>query len=144
MATNALSADDRIAVDDLLRNFAYCNDTADFASMAALFTGDAVLEQGGHRYEGREGVLHFATSHGAQPNRRGRQHLFQQMLIKQTDEGVKVRSYWMVVQAVVKTNAKNIRSIGYYDDVCVKQGDRWFLKSKIIAVWNDETSPPPF
>jgi hypothetical protein len=140
----AISAEDRIAIDDLMRSFAYCNDTADFAGMAALFTDDSALEQGGHRYEGRDGVLHFATSHGAQPNRRGRQHLMQRMLVKPTGEGVKVRSYWMVVQAVAKTGEKFIRSIGYYDDVCVKQDGRWLFKSKKIATWTDETTPPPF
>jgi SnoaL-like domain len=143
MPTRRLGATDRIAIEDLLRNYVYCNDTNDVEGMLALFTEDAVLEIGTReRFETRQGIRRFATEHGAQPGRAGRQHLYQQIQMKRTATGCTVRSYWMVVQSIVATNSKLIRQIGYYDDTCVKIDGRWLIQHKFIDLWNDETPPP--
>ena len=145
MPTRSLSVKDRIAINDLLMAYVYANDTADIEGMVKLFTKDAVLEIPGHgeRFETREGIRRFATEHGAQPGRRGRQHLYQTVQIKPKGAGCIVRSYWMVVQSIVTTNGKIIRSMGYYDDHCVKVGGKWLIKHKHMGGWNDETPPPP-
>ena len=145
MAIRPLTATDRIAIDDLLRSYPYCNDTHDVEGMVALFTKDAVLEQAstGARHEGKDGIRKWMNAHGAQPGRAGRQHRVQQAQIKRTATGCKVRSYWMVIQSVVATDSKAIRQMGYYDDELVKIRGKWLIKSKHIGVWNDEMPALP-
>jgi hypothetical protein len=143
MAIRPLTPTERFAIDDLLRAYVYCNDTHDVDGMVALFAKDAVLQQGTRgRWEGREGVRKWITDHGALPGRAGRQHRFQQVQIKRTKKGCKVRSYWMVVQSVVATDSRFVRQIGYYDDELVKVRGKWLIKHKYIGTWNDETPPP--
>lgn len=138
-----ISADDRIAINDLLMEYAWANDSADVELLVGLFTADAVLVlSDGHRYETSDGIRRFATEHGSQPGRAGRQHLVQQVLFKPRPEGCALRSYWMVVQSLVAANSKFIRALGYYDDVVVKQGGRWRFKQRIMGGWNDQTKPP--
>jgi hypothetical protein len=143
MAPRPLSVKDRIAINDLLMEYVYCNDTADFEGMVKIFTKDAVLKTGHDTYKNSEGIRHFAVSHGSQPNRGGRQHLYQTVQVKQKGTGAVVRSYWMVVQSTVANNAKFIRSMGYYDDHVVKVRGKWLIKSKVMGTWNDQTKPPP-
>ena len=141
--TKSISAEDRIAINDLLMEYAWANDSADVELLVSLFTADAVLMlSDGHRYENSDGIRRFATEHGSQPGRAGRQHLVQQVLFKPRAEGCAVRSYWMVIQALVATNSKFIRAVGYYDDIVVKAGGRWLLKSRTMGGWNDQTKPP--
>jgi uncharacterized protein (TIGR02246 family) len=144
MAAKALSAADRIAINDVLNEYAWANDSHNVDLMVSLFTKDATLTTGhGESYKGSDGVRHFITSHAAQGNRGGRQHLVQQALVRARPEGAAVRSYWMVVQAVVAENKRFIRSMGYNDDLMVKVKGEWKIKRRTMGSWNDQTPTPP-
>ena len=144
MAVRPLTATDRFAIDDLLRNYCYYNDTHDVEGLVALFTPDAVLQQGTRgRWEKREGIRKWMNDHGSQPGRAGRQHRVQQVQIKRTATGCKLRSYWFVTQSIVATDSKLLRAMGYYDDELVKVRGKWLIKSKYIDTWNDEMQVPP-
>lgn len=70
--------DNRIAVEDLLRNYVYFDDANDFDSIASIFTTDALFQTGRHtQLEGRDTIRAFAAELSTHANHGDRQRYFQ-------------------------------------------------------------------
>ena len=141
--SQAISADDRFAINDLLMAYAKASDTGHIQGFVDVFAADGILYgSNGELYAGHDGIRRFATEQCSPVDTRGRMHFFQHMTITRDGERCRVFSFWMVVQSTVKDNTRRIRSTGSCDDLVEKGSDgRWLFRERRIARWNDETAP---
>jgi len=141
MTSAIISAEDRQAIYDNLNRYAWCLDQADGAGVASTFTSDGAIVASDGRYEGRSEIERFVNNAGSAPGFFGRQHHVQPLFIEEKDGGYLLTSYWMVVTWHAG-EAPFIVYIGYYLDTCVRDGDTWRMREKIIRRWNNATAPP--
>jgi uncharacterized protein (TIGR02246 family) len=117
-------------------------DTGDADAYAQTFAPDGVLvDSDGHRHVGRAAIRAYAAASFATPGSRGRMHFFQEMTFRAEPPGVRVFSFWQVVQVAAATRTGRVRSTGTCDDLCVRSGEGWRFAERIIGRWNDETAP---
>jgi hypothetical protein len=136
-----ISVEDRQAIYDNLRSYAWHLDQADGPGVAATFTADGTIVTATARWQGPGEIANFVANAASQPGFFGRQHHTQPLFIEEVDGSYVMTSYWMVVTAHVGKDPF-IVYIGYYRDTCVKENGEWRFKEKVINRWNDQTSPP--
>ncbi len=137
-----VSVEDRAAIDDLLMDYVWASDTADVEAYALTFAGDGVLiDSSGGRHEGRVAIQQYAREFFALPGGRGRVHFFQKMRMSAEAGGIRVFSFWQVVQSIAATREGKLRSVGTCDDFCVWTPEGWRFAERRIGRWNDETAP---
>ena len=141
----SISAEDRFGVHDLLMEYVWAADTGDLEGYVATFTKSALLvDSDGRSHRGEEAIRNYAHAFLSQPGGRGRIHFFQQMSVKPEEAGLRVFSFWTVVQATAVPRETRVRSLGTCDDLCVKIEGRWRFAERRIGRWNDATAPWAF
>ena len=116
-----VSADDRFGVHDLFMAYVQAADTGDLEGYVATFLTDALLvDSDGRSHRGAGAIRDYAYAFFSQPNGRGRIHFFQQMTVKPDGAGLRVFSFWTVVQAIANPRETRVRSLGTCDDLCLK------------------------
>ena len=137
-----VSADDRFGVHDLFMAYVWAADTGDLEGYVATFMTDALLvDSDGGSHRGEAAIRDYAHAFLSQPNGRGRIHFFQQMRVEAQDEGLRVFSFWTVVQASANPRETRVRSLGTCDDLGRKVDGAWRFAERRIGRWNDETAP---
>jgi len=137
-----VSAEDRFGVHDLLMEYVWAADTGDLEGYVATFASDASLtDSDGRIHRGAEAIRDYAHAFLSQPGGRGRIHFFQQMSVKPEGEGLRVFSFWTVVQATAAPRETRVRSLGTCDDLCIRVEGKWRFAQRTIARWNDATAP---
>ena len=137
-----VSADDRFGVQDLFMAYVWAADTGDLEAYVATFLTDALLvDSDGRSHRGAAAIRDYAHAFLSQPNGRGRIHFFQQMTVKPEGAGLRVFSFWTVVQATANPRETRMRSLGTCDDLCLKVEGAWRFGERRIGRWNDETAP---
>ncbi|HLK12547.1 MAG TPA: nuclear transport factor 2 family protein [Candidatus Binatia bacterium] len=122
-----LTADDRLAIGELLA--AYCQhlDLGEWDAFCALFTEDARLDFGRvmGTHEGRAGIRAFAdTMKGLGLFMR---HYVTNVVITGDGERARARSY---VLALTGQPGQQSQTTGLYDDELVKVNGRWLLRAR--------------
>jgi hypothetical protein len=139
--TVTMTAAERLALQDRLMHYAWSMDRGDAAGVADCFTPDGVITNAaGERFEGREGVLRFATTAMRGREFRGRQHQIWPMVLQQSSPGCRAASYYQVVNSQVG-RPPFVASLGWYDDEMVRGPSGWLIRSKTLRRWNSELSP---
>ena len=134
-----LSVEDRIAVNDLLMEATWANDSGNLEAFASVFTSDGMVQNGfGERFPARQ----FVTTTLSHPGRKGRQHYVQTISTIGTPEGCTVRSYWMAWQWLESVGEKKIHALGYYEDFLVKIGGAWKIRERRMFRCSDERPLP--
>jgi len=137
-----VSAEDRFGVHDLFMAYVWAADTGDLDGYVGTFAGDAMLtDSDGRIHKGAEAIRAYAHAFLSQPGGRGRIHFFQQMSVKPEGAGLRVFSFWTVVQATSAPRETRVRSLGTCDDLCVKINGEWRFAERKIGRWNDATAP---
>lgn len=137
-----ISAEDRFGVQDLFMAYVWAADTGDLEGYVKTFTGDATLHDSeGRLHKGAAAIRDYAHAFLSQPGGRGRIHFFQQMSLKAEGEGLRVFSFWTVIQATAAPRETRVRSLGTCDDLCVKINGGWRFAERKIGRWNDSTAP---
>ncbi len=140
--TLPVSAEDRHEIHDLLGRYVWAVDTGDVDGIVSLFTPDGIVRYGdGEAYESRDGIRRFARLVTGNRGTRGRMHLNLPLFMVRLENGVTLRSYLCVVQWVAEPERKAIRTLSYSDDTCVRTGDGWRIKERVIWRWNDHLQP---
>ena len=140
--TTKISVEDRQAIYDNLRMYAWCLDRADGAGVAGCFTPDGWVQGGtGQRFIGPVRVAEFVKNASSQPGFFGRQHHIQPLFFEDTAEGYTLTSYWQVVTWHAGEQP-GVILMGYYVDKCVKVGGEWRFSEKQINRWDSTTTPP--
>jgi len=136
-----LTVADRIAINDLIAEYAWALDTGDVDSLVACFTPDAVvLEEvfeDPDRWEGRENIRRFAEHYRTVPNFPGRQHHVTQLVVKGNSKSCSARSFAFVTECHGEPPYR-LRFAGYYEDKLVKVRNRWLFRKRIIRLWDGE------
>jgi hypothetical protein len=139
--------EDRLAIYDNAFRYAWALDTMDPETLAETFTASGQISTtSGDVFTGADGVKQFGRNAFAIPGHAGRQHHIQPLFFDAGPEpgSYLMTSYWMVVTWDAGT-APRIVSLGWYKDVCVRDGGAWKFASKAILRWDSETAPvvPP-
>jgi len=136
-----LTIADRMAINDLLAQYAWALDTGDVDRLVACFTADAVViedvfEQP-DRWEGRNNIRRFAEHFRNVPNFPGRQHHISQLVVKGNSKRCSARSFVFVTECHGEP-PYTLRFTGYYDDKLVKVRRRWLFCERVIRLWDGE------
>ena len=139
--SKALTVKDRIAINDLLAEYAWALDTGDVDALVACFTPDAIVieevfEEPDH-WQGRENIRRFAEHFRNVPNFPGRQHHISQAVVKGDGTRCSVRAFVFVTECHGEPPYA-LRFTGYYDDNLVKSRGKWLFKQRIIRLWDGE------
>lgn len=136
-----LTIADRIAINDLLAEYAWALDTGDVDALVACFTPDAVVIEevfeDPDRWEGRDNIRRFAEHYRNVPNFPGRQHHVSQLVVKGDTKRCSARSFAFVTECQGEP-PYTLRFAGYYDDKLVKVRNRWLFRERIIRLWDGE------
>lgn len=140
-AAGPLTTEDRIAINDLLAEYAWALDTGDVDALVACFTPDAVVIEevfeDPDRWEGHKNIRRFAEHFRNVPNFPGRQHHLTQSMVKGDSERCSVRSFALVTECQGEPPYV-IRFAGYWDDQLAKVAGRWLFTERIIRLWDGE------
>lgn len=130
---------DRARIDELLVRYTHALDTLDPDKYASVFTEDAVFEQGAdNARHGRAEIRSIITS--LIESREERESagtatptLMHHVMTNATlqfvsDDEAHHYAYWMTILG--GEDGYRVASMGHYEDVIVRQGDRWLISNR--------------
>jgi ketosteroid isomerase-like protein len=136
-----LTTEDRIAINDLLAEYAWALDTGDVDALVACFTPDAIVIEEvfeePDRWEGQQEIRRFGEHFRTVPNFPGRQHHTSQLRVEGDATQCSARSFVFVTECQGEPPYL-LRFTGYYDDKLVKCGGKWLFTKRIIRLWDGE------
>jgi 3-phenylpropionate/cinnamic acid dioxygenase small subunit len=130
-----VSIEDRIAIEQLVTEYAYLLDHQRWQDVADLCTDDAVLFIRGREIVGQQGLAEWATRRAERPNRRT-QHQMTMLRLEQVSDG-EVHGTAALVLHVAKTGGGGtyVDLIGEYRDEYVRAGGEWkFRRRKLVPI----------
>jgi uncharacterized protein (TIGR02246 family) len=130
---------DKAEIDTLLVRYTHALDTLDPDKYAAVFTEDAVFEQGAdNARHGRAEIRSIITGLIASRDERERAGtatptLMHHVMTNATLEFVSDHeahhyAYWMTILG--GEDGYRVASMGHYEDVIVKQGGHWLIRNR--------------
>ena len=134
-----LSVEDRIAVNDLLMQATWANDSGNVEAFKAVFAPGAIVQNGSGDRVAAEDFVVNTLSH---PGRKGRQHYVQNISVDPTPDGFRARSYWMAWQWLESVGEKKMHALGDYEDFLVKIDGRWRFRERRMFRCSDERPLP--
>jgi ketosteroid isomerase-like protein len=137
----SLTVADRIAIQDLVAEYAWALDTGDVDTLVSCFTPDAILVEevfeDPDRWEGQKNIRRFAEHYFSVPNFPGRQHHVSQLLVKGDARKCSARSFAFVTECHGEP-PYTLRFAGYYEDELQKVHGQWLFKKRTIRLWDGE------
>jgi hypothetical protein len=134
-----LTVRDRLAIHDLLAQYAWALDTGDVDALVSCFTPDAVIVEevfeDPDRWEGHAGIRRLGEHYRAVPDFPGRQHHVSQVLISGDARRASVRSFAFVTECRGEPPYL-LRFAGFYADEVVKHRGRWRFRRRVIRLWD--------
>jgi hypothetical protein len=134
-------AEDRLAIHELLARYAWAFGTGNVEDFVACFTPDATLAEdvfeAEDRWTGEADIRAMAEFYFSRPGFPGRQHHVGHILIEGEGDRRGVRAFCFVTYCRGEP-PYTIRFAGYYDDIVVKNGGRWFFQQRMIRDWSGE------
>lgn len=131
--------DDRIAIQDLISQYAYRWDGKDAVGFSALFTEDAVLErwvQGERksRIEGRAAILVYAQqSHeGRLANRQTRHHMSSIVFHELSANAAITENMVLITHQISGQPAPQVMGTGIYRNSWKKTEDGWKIEKRVL------------
>ena len=126
-----LSAEDRVAIGELLASYCYAIDLGRWETLPQLFTDDCRLDFGATMgvHEGREGLRAFTDSLRAASIRM--RHYLTNVVIAGDGERARAESY---VLAFVGEPGTLRQTTGRYEDELVKRGGRWAIRVRRAVI----------
>ncbi|HZR85085.1 MAG TPA: nuclear transport factor 2 family protein [Candidatus Binatia bacterium] len=128
-----LTTSDRLAIGELLARYSHCIDRARWDDFKTLFTADCRLDlsQVMGLYEGAEGIARFCDTMRSLPI--VMRHFLTNLVVVEGDgERARVESYVLAITG--PAGGPSTQMPGFYDDEVVKQGGRWLLRSRRLAL----------
>ena len=120
-----LSADDRLAIHEIIATYCHALDLGRWEEFAGLFADDCRLDFGSLMgvYEGREGVRRFGER--IQSLGLFMRHYTTNVVVRGDGERARAESY---VLAVTGPPGASMQTTGRYEDELVKVSGRWRLR----------------
>lgn len=141
---------DKLDIQALIVRYGTALDTLDADAYAGVFTTDAELDVAGNVRKGRQQIREIVT--GLQRTRDENKakgtpspalyHVISNTTIDILNkEEARHRSYWQTVR-VGPNNQVTVGAIGRYEDVIVRRGGQWQIRSRKITPFTDGASAP--
>ena len=136
---------DKLDIQALIVRYGTALDTLDADAYAGVFTTDAELDVAGNVRKGRQQIREIVTSlqRSRDENKaKGTPSPVLYHVISNTaidilnNEEARHRSYWQTVR-VGPNNQVTVGAIGQYEDVIVKRGGQWMIRSRKITPFVD-------
>jgi uncharacterized protein (TIGR02246 family) len=139
---------DKLDIQALIVRYGTALDTLDADAYAGVFTTDAELDVAGNVRKGRQQIREIVT--GLQRTRDENKakgtsspalyHVISNTTIEiLSNEEARHRSYWQTVR-VGPNSQVTVGAIGQYEDVIVKRGGQWLIRSRKITPFTDGTT----
>lgn len=129
-----ISADDKIAIQELIARFAHCSDFGDWPGLEQLFTDDIVTEitGGDMKFPGIEAQVEHARASDMQAEGKNRHYYFNIVI---TENGGSVYAdYFMInVNAGHVPMSSQIVVTGRHRDIVVKTDGGWKFAHRLVT-----------
>lgn len=141
-------AEDRALIEDLQARYLFAMDFRDPVAYAATFTEDGVLDYGGGKVEGRQGIHDMvartremaATQKQGEGPPKGR-HSITSMVINVDGDRAASVAYWFLMGNENPERRTQMDSFGHYEDELVKVDGQWLFSlrkiyNESVPVWS--------
>ncbi len=137
--TPAPTAEDQIAVQQVIARYAWALDTGDVEGFVGCFCTDGTLVwdafEEPHSWRGADALRHFARFFAALPSSAGRQHHVSNIVITPATEGLDAKSYCLV--ALRQGDGPHaLHVMGWYQDRFRQENGEWRLAERVIRDWS--------
>jgi len=124
--TTPLTADDRLAIFELLARYARAMDDGDVEAFIGCFIPEPELDVLGQEISGAAELRRFVEDYAKWPGRPGWQHHINAVIFEGEGDRCRVKSYVLWVSRGPEGELSLRGSANYLDD-CVKEGGRWLF-----------------
>ncbi|HSG34863.1 MAG TPA: nuclear transport factor 2 family protein [Sphingomonadaceae bacterium] len=136
---DALSADDEVAIRNIVSRYCWALDTGDVEGFVSCFASDGLLEWDAFEvplvWQGSDALRHFATYLRDQPSTAGRQHHVTNVIIEPSAKGAIGKAY--VAVALRQGDGPHLLNVmGWYEDEFRREEGEWKIASRIIRDWS--------
>lgn len=140
----ALTADDRLALNELYSRYAHSYDFGRGEALADLFTEDGVFYRPGlEPLVGREALVELVTERFKTVP--GCSHQMTNLYFEEAEDGVVKGHAYALVLRVAEGDSLRCRNLGWYEDELVSTDQGWKFKSRDFQSWLDpDTVDPAF
>jgi ketosteroid isomerase-like protein len=140
-----LSAEDRVAIEDLFSNYVWAYDCTDADEFISLFTDDALVVGRGKLYSDRAAILswfqYLIDMREAEGDDIWMHEAGQFRVEPQADDRAIVYAYATHLNGRTSTQTRGVRSLGYFVCECVKVGGVWKFRRFSITTWDRNALP---
>lgn len=129
----SLTADDKIAISELIARFAHCSDYADWAGLESLYVPEIVTELEGlaMRYEGIAEQIKHAQASDEQTGGKNRHYNFN-LFIVEAEGSVQAHYSFINVNAGAQPLTAQIVTSGRMADTVVKTAEGWKMARRYV------------
>lgn len=134
-----LSANDQLAIRDIVSRYCWALDTGDVDAFVACFARDGLLVWDAFdvplQWQGTDALSHFACFLRDQPSTAGRQHHVTNLLIEACGEGASGKAF--VAVALRQGDGPHLLNVmGWYEDLYRREDGVWKLAQRTIRDWS--------
>lgn len=137
--TIALSADDRLDIQDVIARYAWALDTGDEAAFLKCFAQGAELVwevfEEPVSWRGQAALQRFIAFFRARPESAGRQHHVSNIVLEPSDDGASGRCY-VAVALRQGDGPHRLNVMGWYEDRFVCEDGHWKISRRVIRDWS--------
>lgn len=131
--TAALSAEDRLDIQELIARYCRYEDNGDAEAMAALFVEDgSTVSSRGKATKGRAALEEAARRRWENPDARRDAHWVTNVIVEPDDDGARAFSYQLIF-VIGEDSAIRIRSLSAKRDRLRRDGGRWLFVTREVV-----------
>ena len=133
-----ISVDDRIAIEELVTEYAWLLDHRKFDEVLSLFTEDAELKIRGQKVAGAEGLQAWLDQRASSQSSRSSQHQMSLLRLVPVDADV-VEGTAALVLHVAKSGSSGtyVDLVGEYQDEYVRTDGGWRFRRRVLVTLAD-------
>ena len=139
-----LTAEDRIAIEDLFANYVWAYDCTDADEFISLFTADALVVGRGKLYNDRAAILgwfkYLIDMREAEGDDIWMHEAGQFRFVPQGSSCI-VYAYATHFNANAARATRGVRSLGYFVCECIKERGEWQFRRMSISTWDRNKLP---
>jgi 3-phenylpropionate/cinnamic acid dioxygenase small subunit len=133
-----IAIEDRIAIEELVTEYAWLLDHRRFDEVLDLCTDDAELRIRGVRIHGADGLRDWLDQRATSQSRRASQHQMSLLRLEPQADGV-IEGTAALVLHVAKSGSSSsyVDLVGEYQDEYVRTGDGWRFRRRVLVTLAD-------
>lgn len=132
-AVAALSAEDRLEIQELIARYCRYEDNGDAQAMAALFVEDgSTVNSRGEAIAGRGALEEAARRRWQSPEARRCVHWVTNIIVEPDDDGARASSYQLIFKVGADSEIR-IRSLAAKHDRLRRDGGRWLFVTREVV-----------